>query len=190
MINSVTTYPPTNPYQIKTNSTSDSSLGILATGASALTTGYIASRHCLYNLTLDKAEIGAVSRLTPQTSSLLKSGRNSAIWSGLISSAINGYEAATGNIEGTQAAGNVVSDVVGGLGGGIVAAGLASTATKALGATASRFAVGSLGMVVGSLAFVGVDVIYRLTGAKDFIATGTKNFLDKLFKGAVPPQGS
>ena len=188
MINPVNSTPVN--YPVNLNSSSVSTMELIRTGATSLGAGYIASRHCLYKLTLDKAEIGSVSQLAPKTSSLLKAGRNTALVSGLISAGVNGYALATGSIEGTKAAGNVVSDVVGGLGGGFVAAGIGSAATKLLGASASSFGVGTLGLLVGTAAFLGTDLLYNYSGAKDAISEGTKSFLDKLFKGADLPQGS
>lgn len=117
---------------------------------------------------------------------ILKSGRNGAIFSGLVSTTKNTIDFLQGNISGTQAGGNITADVVGGIGGGLAAAGTASLATTMLG---SSLSAGIVGFSVAAAAFVGVDMLYRNTGIYDAVAGKAKEFLDAIFTKVNPPGG-
>lgn len=117
---------------------------------------------------------------------LAKTGRNTAIVSGLVSLAKNTYDFVQGNVTGPRAGGNITSDVVGGLGGGVLAAGAGSLATMAIG---SGFGAGVVGLIVGGVAFAGADILYRKSGAYQTISDKATAFIESIINRIKPSGG-
>lgn len=117
---------------------------------------------------------------------LAKTGRNTAIVSGLVSLAKNTYDFVQGTVTGPRAGGNITSDVVGGLGSGILAAGAGSLATIAIG---SSFGAGVIGLIVGGAAFAGADMLYRKSGAYQTISDKATAFIESVMNRIKPSGG-
>lgn len=117
---------------------------------------------------------------------MMKTGRNAAIVGGLISLSQNTYDFIQGKVSGSKAGGNITSDVVGGLGSGIVAAGSASVVS---GFISSGFGAGVAGLVVGTVAFVGADMLYRKSGAYQAVSNSVTSFIDSIINRIKPTGG-
>lgn len=117
---------------------------------------------------------------------LIKTGRNTAIVSGLVSLARNTYDFVQGNVSGARAGGNITSDVVGGLGSGILAGGAGYLATMAIG---SSLGAGVLGLVVGGAAFAGADILYRNSGAYQTVSDKVTAFIESVMNRIKPGGG-
>lgn len=118
--------------------------------------------------------------------SLMKTGKNVAIVSGIVSLARNTYDYIQGNLSGSRLGGNVTSDMVGGLGGGMLAAGAGYLTTMAVGST---FGAGVLGLVVGTAAFAGADLLYRNSGAHQTVSDKVTAFIDSILNRIKPGGG-
>jgi hypothetical protein len=118
--------------------------------------------------------------------SLMKTGKNVAIVSGIVSLARNTYDYIQGNVSGARAGGNISSDIVGGLGSGILAGGAGYLATMAIGST---FGAGVLGLVVGGAAFAGADILYRNSGAHQTVSDKVTAFIESILNRIKPGGG-
>lgn len=167
-------------------------LDIAEIGSKSLISGYIATKYNLKKMSIE-GEFGKLKELGKISSSLVKSGGISAIVSGVVSGVRNIYDYTKGDITGTKAGGNIVADVVGGFGGGIVACGSASLATKVLGITSTGLGAGIVGVIAGTVGFAAVDYLYRCSGVRNFVseaATGVFEKIKDLFKHAGNPGGT
>lgn len=117
---------------------------------------------------------------------LMKTGRNTAIVSGLVSLAKNTYDFVQGNVTPARAGGNIASDMVGGLGSGILAGGAGYVATMAIG---SSLGAGVLGLVVGGAAFAGADILYRNSGAYQTVSDKVTSFIESIINRIKPGGG-
>lgn len=121
--------------------------------------------------------------------SLWKATRNSALFGGLVSGAVNLYRLAKGEITGTRAAGNVTADVTTAVGGGLAASALAGVATAAVGGALPAIGVTAVGFVVGAGVFLGIDWVLRKVGITTAISDKVTGFLDRFFQKPTPPGG-
>lgn len=119
-------------------------------------------------------------------SQMLRTGRNAALVSGLVSAVSNTAEYIQGNISGSRVGGNITADVIGGLGSGIVAAGTGSLLTSAIG---SGMGAGIVGFLVGTAAFIGSDILYRNSGVYQTISDKVSEYIDRLLNRNGNPGG-
>lgn len=147
----------------------------LALGGKSLFTGVSISAQIAKNR---RSEAPGDKEISHVGASPLKTGRNVAIISGLISTAQNTLDFVNGTITGSRATGNITSDVVGGFGGGLVAAGTGSLAANLIG---SSMGAGITGLIVGTAAFAGADILYRKSGAYQKVSDAVTTFIDNIF---------
>lgn len=117
---------------------------------------------------------------------LMKTGRNTAIVSGIVSLAKNTYDFIQGNVTPARAGGNIASDMVGGLGSGILAGGAGYLTTMAIGST---FGAGVVGLIVGGAAFAGADILYRNSGAYQGVSDKVTAFIESIMNRIKPGGG-
>lgn len=161
-------------------------LDILELGSKSIFSGISIARQISTSNKAIQAPDGTVTRVTHGNASLFKTAKNSAIFSGIVSLAQNSYDLINGTIKGSRAGGNVSSDIVGGIGCGMLAAGVGSLASTAI---SSGMGAGILGMVVGTAAFIGGDILYRKLGTYQFISDKVTEFIDKLLARVNNPGG-
>ena len=155
----------------------------LALGGKSILTGISISAQIAKNR---RSEVPGEKDVSHVGASTFKTGRNAAIISGLVSTAQNLYGFMQGTIPGSRAGGNVTSDVVGGLGSGILAAGTGSIAANLIG---SSMGAGITGLIVGTVAFAGADILYRKSGAYQFISDKATTFIDNIINRLKPSGG-
>jgi hypothetical protein len=159
---------------------------ILALGSKSLFSGIGIGRQIYTSNKAIQAPDGTVTKVVHGNAGLFKTGKNAAIFSGLVSLAKNTYDAVSGTITGSRAGGNISSDIVGGIGSGVLAAGAGSLAASAI---SSGMGAGLVGMIVGTAAFIGGDILYRKSGAYQFISDNVTAFIDKLLNRVHDPGG-
>jgi hypothetical protein len=159
---------------------------ILELGSKSLFTGVGIGRQIYTSNKAIQAPNGTVTKVTHGNAGLFKTGKNSAIFSGLVSLAKNSYDLINGTITGSRAGGNISSDIVGGIGSGLLAAGVGSLAASSI---ASSMGAGVVGMIVGTAAFIGGDILYRKSGAYQLISDGVTKFIDRMLGRVSDPGG-
>ncbi|MBC7543250.1 MAG: hypothetical protein H7338_11020 [Candidatus Sericytochromatia bacterium] len=116
--------------------------------------------------------------------------KRSALVGGLISVGVNFYHAVTGKITATQAGGNVVADTVGSVVGGVAAAGAAALVGSLIAAPGILMTAATF--LAGTVAFVGVDALMRVSGAHKGIAEASTGLIESIvdyFKTKIGPGG-
>ncbi len=188
--NSITSLPNTTPTNTQTPPVTTVASPI---GNITLDTVAISSKSLFAGSTISsqiasvrRSEVPGEVKGSHSGAGLAKTGRNTAIVSGLVSLAKNTYDFVQGNVSGARAGGNISSDVVGGLGGGILAAGAGSLATMAIG---SGFGAGVVGLIVGGVAFAGADILYRKSGAYQTISDKATAFIESIINRIKPSGG-
>jgi len=125
-------------------------------------------------------------RVDKNVSSILSNTRNITIAGGAISLASNIYSYVKGDITSTRIAGNVSADMVGALGGGIISSSVGGMVGNAL-KSATCTSLG--GLVLGTLAFAGTEILYKKTGLHQNISDAVTGFIDKLLNRQTPSGG-
>jgi hypothetical protein len=158
----------------------------LKLGIESLGTGISISKQIMTSNKAIRNPDGTVAKTVHGNASILRTGRNAAIFGGLVSLTKNTYDYLQGNFSGTRLGGNVASDVIGALGSGMIAAGTGSLAAMSVG---SSLGGGVIGFLVGATAFAGADYLYRKSGIYQRISDNVTEFLDNLFNKIKPPGG-
>jgi len=120
------------------------------------------------------------------STSLFRTGKNTALFSGVVSLAKNSFDFMNGSITGSRLGGNVTADIAGGLGGGIMAAGAGSLVT---GMINSGMTGGIVGFLTGAVVFAGTEMLYRNSGLYQNISDKVTTFIDNLLNRQPPPGG-
>ncbi len=126
------------------------------------------------------------TRISNIGGNMFKVGRNSALVGGIFSAAKNTMDYVSGTITGSRIGGNVSADMIGALGGGILAAG---TGTLAASAISSATGAGLVGLIVGTAAFIGTDILYKNSGVYQTISDKVTQYIDDIINRIKPPGG-
>lgn len=176
----------TNPTDTEATTIAGMPSDILELGSKSLFSGIGISRQIATSTKAVQNADGSVAKVVHGNASLFKTGRNSALFSGLVSSVRNIYDFAQGKVSGSRAGGNVSADVVGGLGCGLLAAGSGSLAASMV---SSGFGGGVIGLIAGSAAFIGADILYKNTGAYKFVSDKVTEIIDNILNRIHAPGG-
>lgn len=104
----------------------------------------------------------------------LKAGGISALVGGGISLVINGYQAATGKIQTSEAAGNIAADAVTSAVGGIGAVAIGGTVTWGLGRFLTGMPLTIIGIGAGIAGSVLATHLFKKTGVDQAVRDGVK----------------
>ena len=157
-------------------------------GASSLIVGRLASKTAMQKFDISTIEQGELSTKGVVMTSALKTARNAALVSGVISTGRNVYHLAKGEINVSRASGNVGADIIGGTVGGLVA-GIGSGFTIGALAGHSALAMGTAGLIAGAVGFAVVDSLYRFTGLHDQVSDKITDFIDRFLNKNPAPGG-
>jgi len=125
-------------------------------------------------------------RIDRNVSSVISNTRNITLAGGLVSLAANAYNCVQGNISSSRVAGNVSADMIGALGGGIVS----SSVGGIIGSTIRSASCTSLGgLIFGTLAFAGTEILYKKSGLYQNITDKVTGFIDNLLNRQSAPGG-
>lgn len=178
---------PANP-NLSPQAPANQNLDIAEIGIKSLLVGKLASNTAIRNLEFRTIQQKEVTTSGIMGNTLLKAGRTGAMVGGAVSLGRNIYHMAKGEINVARAGGNVAADIVGGTVGGMAAGVGASFAAKAL-AGSSGFALGTVGLIAGTVGFALVDSIYHATGLRDKLSDGVTGILDRFFDKQETPGG-
>ena len=155
-------------------------------GSKSLLTGMSISRQIMTSQKAIQAPNGEVTAVKHGNASILKTGKNELLLTGLVSTVRNLYDFMTGTITGTRVAGNVSADITGAVGGGILAAGAGSLVSSFIGST---MGAGIAGFLVGSATFLGTQLWYKNSGVSQSISDKVTKFIDDMLSRNPNPGG-
>lgn len=157
-------------------------------GVKSLIVGRMASKLAVQKLEITSIQDGQLSTKGLAAVTALKTGRNAALVSGAVSAGRNIYHLAKGEINVSRAGGNIGADILGGAVSGMVA-GLGTGLTVGALAGKSAMAMGTAGLIVGTVGFAVLDTAYKFSGLRDTVSNKITEVIDRFFDRNPSPGG-